>query len=162
MLGPVLERLHNEVLDPLIETTFDRMIETGVVPPPPEELQGVELNVEFVSMLAQAQRAVSTNSVDRFVNNLGAIAAVKPNILDKFDEDKWADIYSDMLGVDPELIVPDDKVALVRKARADQQAAMQQAALTEQTASAANKLANAPTGTQNALTDVMRNLQGYS
>ena len=74
MLGPVLERMHNEILDPLIEMTFSRMVEAGIVPPPPDELQGMELNVEFVSMLAQAQRAVATNSVDRFVGNLGAVA----------------------------------------------------------------------------------------
>jgi hypothetical protein len=29
------------------------------------------LNVEFVSMLAQAQKAIGTNSIDRFVGNLG-------------------------------------------------------------------------------------------
>ena len=57
MLGPVLERLQNEILDPLIEITFAQMIEAGIVPRPPDELQGKELNVEFISMLAQAQRA---------------------------------------------------------------------------------------------------------
>ena len=126
MLGPVLERLHNELLDPLIERTFARMIEAGLVPPPPEELQGVDLNVQYVSMLAQAQRAVATNGVDRFVGNLGAVAAIKPDVLDKFDSDKWADAYSDMLGIDPELIVPNDQVAMIRNARAQAAAAAQQ------------------------------------
>ena len=162
MLGPVLERLHNELLDPLIEITFSRMIESGAVPPPPEELQGQDLNVDFISMLAQAQRAVATNSVDRFVGNLGMIAQMKPDVLDKFDSDKWADTYSDMLGVDPELIVPSDKVALVRQQRAQQQAAVQQAAMVEQGANAVNKLANSPTSSQNALTDVTSMFSGYS
>lgn len=58
MLGPVLERLHNELLKPLIDITFDYMMEAGIVPPPPEELQGQDLNVELISMLAQAQRAI--------------------------------------------------------------------------------------------------------
>lgn len=162
MLGPVIERVHNELLDPLVEMTFTRMIETGVVPPPPEELQGQDLNVEFVSMLAQAQRAVSTSSVDRFVGNIGQIATFKPNVLDKFDEDKWADSYADALGVDPELIVPDDKVALVRKARADAQAQMQQSAMMEQAANTANKLGSTPTDNKNALTDVTQMFSGYT
>ena len=119
MLGPVLERMHNEILDPLIEMTFSRMVEAGIVPPPPDELQGMELNVEFVSMLAQAQRAIATNSVDRFVGNLGAMAGIKPEVLDKFDADRWADAYADMLGIDPELIVPGEQVALIRKQRAE-------------------------------------------
>jgi hypothetical protein len=102
----VLERLQDELLDPLIDTTFDQMIEAGLVPPPPRELQGMEMHVELVSVLAQAQRAIATNGVDRFVGNLGSIAAFKPDVLDKFDSDKWADQYSDMLGVSPDLIVP--------------------------------------------------------
>lgn len=155
MIGPVLERLHTELLSPLVDMTFIRMIEAGVVPPPPPELQGKDLNVEFISVLAQAQRAISTNSIDRFTNQLGVIAQAKPEVLDKFDSDKWADVYSDSLGVDPELVVGDDKVALIRKNRADQQAAAQKMAMVEQGANAANKLGNTPTNTQNALTDVM-------
>lgn len=161
MLGPVLEGLHKELLQPLISITFERMLEAGLVPPPPEELQGQELDVEFVSVLAQAQRAVNTTSMDRFVISLGQIAQMKPEVLDKFDQDRWADSYADMLGVDPEVIVASDQVAIVRNARAQQQQAAQQAAMVQQGAIAANKLANAPTNGQNALTDVMQQLTGY-
>lgn len=162
MLGPVLERLHNEILDPLIEMTFERMMDAGIVPPPPEELQGQELNVEFVSMLAQAQRAIATNSVDRFVMNLGGVAGIKPEVLDKFDADRWADAYADMLGIDPELIVPGDKVALIRQQRAQAQAQAAQAAQLQQGAEMAHKLSQADTSGQNALTDVTRAFSGYT
>jgi hypothetical protein len=162
MLGPVLERLHNELLDPLIEMTFSRMIESGIVPPPPPELHEVELNVQYVSMLAQAQRAVATNGIDRFVGNLGAVAQYKPDVLDKFDSDKWAEMYSDMLGVDPNLIVGDDKVALIRKQRAQAQAQAQQAAQGNLVADTAAKLSNVDTGGKNAATDIMNMFTGYS
>lgn len=162
MLGPVLERLQNEMLDPFIEMTFSRMLAAGVVPPPPPELQGQDLNVEFVSMLAQAQRAVGTNSIDRFVNTLGQVATIKPDVLDKIDSDKWADIYSDMLGVDPQLIVPSDKVALVRQARAEQQQKQQQMEQAQQGSVAAKNLASADTSGQNALTDVTKMFSGYT
>lgn len=162
MLGPVLERLHNELLDPLIEQTFARMMESGVLPPPPEELQGQALNVEFVSMLAQAQRAVGTNSIDRFVMNLGAVAQVKPEVLDKFDSDKWAEIYSDILGVDPQLIIPDDKVALIRQQRQQVAQAQQQMAMLQQGADTAKNLAAAKTDQPSALTDITRQFSGYT
>ncbi|WP_186425088.1 portal protein [Cupriavidus metallidurans] len=162
MLGPVLERLHNELLDPLVEMTFSRMVSAGIVPPPPEELQGQDLNVEFVSMLAQAQRAVGTNSVDRFVGNLGMVAQAKPDVLDKFDSDKWADVYADMLGVDPELIVPDDKVALIRQQRAQAQQAAQQAAMANSVADTAQKLGNVSTTGGNAASDIMQQFTGYT
>lgn len=126
MLGPVLERLHNELLQPLIDATFARIIETGIAPPPPEELQGQDLQVEFVSMLAQAQRAINVNSVDRFVANLGSIAAIKPNILDRFDEDAWVEHYSDVLGVDASLVVSGEQAAFIRQQRAQQMQAQAQ------------------------------------
>lgn len=162
MLGPVLERMHNEILDPLIEMAFSRMVEANIVPPPPDELQGMELNVEFVSMLAQAQRAIATNSVDRFVGNLGAVAGIKPEVLDKFDADRWADAYADMLGIDPELIVPGEQVALVRQQRAQAAQAQQQAAMLNQGADTAQKLGGIDTSKQNALTDVTRAFSGYT
>jgi len=161
MLGPVLERLHNELLDPLVDITFTRMIQAGLVPPAPEELQGMDLNVEFVSMLAQAQRAIGTNSVDRFVGNLGAIAQMKPDVLDKFDSDQWADIYADMLGVDPSLIIADKEVAVVRNARNQAMAAKEQVAAVEQASKATRNLAASPTDQQTALTDVMNMFSGY-
>jgi hypothetical protein len=166
MLGPVLERLHNELFQPLIEMTFQRMLEAGIVPPAPPELHGKGLQIEFISMLAQAQRAVSTNSVDRFVVQMGTIAQLGggscADVLDKFDRDKWADKYSDMLGIDPELIVADSKVALVRKQRAAAQEKQQKLAMMEQGSKTAKNLAQAPTNGSNALTDVMSGLQGYS
>lgn len=125
MLGPVLERLNAELLDPLISLTFDRLVQANLLPPIPDELQGQELNVEFVSILAQAQRAITTNAIDRFTQNLGVLMQFKPEIGDKFDADYWVDYYADALGIDPRLIVSSDQVALIRQQRA--QAQQQQA-----------------------------------
>ena len=55
VLGPVLERNQNELRDPLIENAFAIALEEGMLPPPPEELTGMDINIEYVSMLAQAQ-----------------------------------------------------------------------------------------------------------
>ncbi|MBU3554835.1 phage head-tail adapter protein [Polynucleobacter sp. UB-Piko-W3] len=162
MLGTVIERLQNELLDPLIEMTFNRMLDAGIVPPPPEELQGMSLDVEFVSMLAQAQKAVSTNGIDRFMGNLGAVAQYKPEVLDKFNADKWADIYSDVLGVDPSLIKSDEDVAAIRQQRAKAQQDAQQQQQMAQGAQTAQTLSQADTSGQNGLTDVMNMFSGYN
>lgn len=162
MLGPVLERLHNELLTPLIETTFSQMLEAGIVPPAPQEMQGQEINVEFISMLAQAQRAVGANTVDRFVGNLGAVAQFKPEALDKFDADAWVDAYSDMLGVDPTLIVANDQVAMVRQQRAQAQQQQSQMMQAEQQAKIQKDLAAAKTSEPSALTNVIDMFSGYN
>ena len=161
MLGPVLERLHNELLKPLIDETFAKMIGAGVLPPPPEELQGVELDVEFVSMLAQAQRAVGVNSVDRYVASMGMIAQMKPDVLDKLDSDKWADAYGDMLGVDPDLIVSGEDVAIVRQQRAEMQQRQAQLESVERQANAAQKLGTVKTNEPNAASDIINLFSGY-
>ena len=164
MLGPVIERLHNELLEPLVDITFTHMVSAGIIPPAPPEMQGMDLSIEFVSMLAQAQRAIGTNSIDRLIGNIGAIAQFKPDILDKFDSDQWADVYSDMLGVDPSLIIADKNVAVIREARNKAQAAQAQAGAMQQQSQTAKNLAAAPTNQNdpNALTDMMNQFSGYN
>lgn len=163
MLGPVLERLDNELLYPLIDSTFSYMVEAGAIPPAPDEMQGMELNVEMISMLAQAQRAIGVNGIDRFTGNLGVIAQFKPDVLDKFDSDAWADEYSDMLGVDPRLIVAGDQVAIIRQKRADAQAAAAKSAAMEQMSKTARNLGATPTaGPGNAAQDLMAQFSGYT
>ena len=163
ILGPVLERLHNELLSPLIELTFARMVSSGILPPPPPELEGIDLDVEFISTLAQAQRAIATNGLDRYLIGLGGVAQMRPEVLDKFDADKWVDVYSDALGVDPSLIIAGDKVAIVRQKRAEVEAEMQATALAQQQADAAAKLGTIQTqgGASNAGSDILNMFSGY-
>jgi hypothetical protein len=162
MLGPVLERLHDELLSPMIDITFDQIVAAGALPPPPKELQGHDLNIEFVSTLAQAQRAVGITSVDRLIGMVGSVAQMKPEVLDKIDADQMVDRYADMLGVDPSIIVADEKVAIVRQQRAKQQAQMQAAAMVPTAAGAAKDMSQTNTDGKNALTDVMSMFSGYN
>lgn len=165
MLGPVLERLHNELLSPLVVYTFERCLQVGILPPAPEVLDNVELEVEYISMLAQAQRAVSTNSTDRLIGHLGLLVQLgKVDALDKFDADKSIDRYADNLGVDPDLIVSGEQVALIRQERAQQQAAAAQAEMANSAADTAQKLGTVQTGAvpnENAATDIMNLFSGY-
>lgn len=143
MLGPVLDRLNSEMLDPLITLVFERLQANGMLPPLPEELQGVELNVDFISILAQSQKAVTTNAIDRFVNSLNAVAGMKQDVLDKFNADRWADTYADSLGIDAQLIVPDKEVAKLREARAQAQAQQARLEQAQQAASTMKDVAQA-------------------
>jgi len=161
MLGPVLERLHGELLRPLVEGTFARMVDVGMVAPPPPELEGKELNVEFTSVLAQAQQMIGTNGVDRFVGNLGMIAGMKPEVLDKFDADAWADMYSDSLGVDPKMIIGNERVGFIREARAEAQRKQEMLASAQQQAAVAKDLGGVKTDEPNMAMDMLNQLQGY-
>lgn len=129
MLGPVLENLYGECLQPLVEDTFVACFEAGVLPPPPSELNEQDIQIEFVSTLAQAQRTVGVQALDRVIGTVANIAAFRPEAADKLDVDKAVDEYADAFGVDPSIIVANDKVAIVRKARDDLAAAQNAAEL---------------------------------
>lgn len=159
MLGPVLERLHNELLSPLIDTAFDYAARAGILPEAPPELEGMDLNVEFISVLAQAQRAVATQGMDRLLGTVSQMAAVKPDVLDKLNFDQIVDEYGDAYGVSPKIIVPDDQVAALRQQRAAAMQAQQAAATAPQVVESAKTASEIDTG---QLQDVLTSLQGYS
>lgn len=164
MLGPVLERLHNELLSPKIDLTFQEIVDAGILPPPPPELQGVDLKVEFVSVLAQAQKMVGIGGLDRFIGTVGQLAATSGDlsVWDKVNRDETIDQYADMLGINPNVVVGDDGVMAIRQERAQAEAKAAQAAALPQIATAAKDLSQASTSGDNALTDVMDQVSGYN
>lgn len=119
-LGPVLERFENEALDPAINCTFDIMLRNGLLPPVPQELSGQKIKVEYISMLAEAQKAASTAGIERLAGFVGNMAAAKPEVLDNIDFDEAIEEYADMLGVSPKIIVSLAKVQQIRAARNQQ------------------------------------------
>lgn len=121
-LGPVLERLNDELFDPLTDRTFNILARRGMIPDPPEELQGQPLKVEYISILAQAQKLLGTVGVERLASFVIANREVFVDIADKVDSDRMVDIYSDLLGVDPDIVRSDDEVSEIRTIRAQQQA----------------------------------------
>lgn len=160
MLGPVLERLQNELFDPLIDFTFLQLANGGALPPIPQKLSKVNLDVEYIGLLAQAQRAVVLRSNDRLIATVGSLASATgdPGVWDMIDTDEVIEEYADGLGVAPKLIRSKDARDALRKQRQAQQQAAQAAATAEQAAKAG---ATASQIDPNQLQDVMGMFQGY-
>jgi len=129
MLGPVLERLQSEMLEPIISRTFQVVESLGAIPEAPPEIGEAGLQIKYISLLAQAQQMVAAPSVEQFAGFVGNLAGVNPDVVDKMDFDQAVDEYGDMLGVTPKIIRSDDDVAELRAQRSQQQ---QQAAQSEQ------------------------------
>jgi len=159
MLGPVYERLQNELYEPLVEFTFRELLEGGALPPLPQELIGMDLQVEFISVMAQAQKAVGAVSADRFIGTIGALANLKKDVLDLLNEDEIASAYADMLAVDPRFLRSPDEVATLRSARNQALAAQQQAELLKTQGEAARGFAALPQSP--GQTDVLSMFSGY-
>jgi len=161
MLGPVLERLHNELLDPAIDRTFNMLQRNGVLPLPPPELQNRELNVEYISVLAQAQRLVNTGAIDRITQFTGSVAAVWPAARHKVNINQAVDDYAEALGVNPSTIVSDSDAQDAAAAEAEMQQRMAAIEQGETLTNMAKTASETPMGDSNAL-DTMMDRAGVS
>ena len=159
-LGPVLERLQDELLDPLIDRAFAILARRGELPPPPDEMQGMDLRVEYISIMAQAQKLLGTSSIERLASFVGNLAAVKPEALDKLNIDELVDEYAGALGVKPDLVRTDEEVAAIRESRAQQMAAAQASEQATQAVQGAKVLSETDVSGDNALTRLLGNLGG--
>lgn len=156
MLGPTLGRIEAELLEPTVKLTFQTALEAGILPPLPDELQGIPLQIEFISALAQAQKAVGMQSMDRLVTNVLAVSDKNPDVMDKVDWDFWIDEQADILGTAPQLVIETSEALQVREARNALAAQQAQADALEQGAATAEKLASAQTSEPSALTEVVQ------
>ncbi len=143
LLGPVVDRMGTELHDPLITFTFGALLKRAELPQMPDVLSATKLRVEFVSVLAQAQKAIATVGTDRMMANVMAIGQTKPEIWDKIDLYYYVDYQAERLGVDPKITVPTDKAVAVAEARNRALAAQQQAMLAEQSSKAVKNVADA-------------------
>jgi hypothetical protein len=153
-LGPVLERLDDELLDPALDRVFAIGLRNGKFPPPPKELENVDLKTEYISVLAQAQRAVATSGIERFAAFGLSLAEVKPEALDKINFDQLVDDYGNAVGVSPLSINDDEDVLEIRMSRAQQQQAEAMAAAAQplqQASQAAKNLSETQVEGQSAL-----------
>jgi len=151
VLGPALQRVQTEILDPCIDRVFNIMARTDQLPDIPDDLEGVNLRVEYISMLAQAQQSVGSSSIERFLAATGNMAAVSPEVLDKVNYDEVIDEYANVLGVSRRILRADDEVAALRQARAQQQAAMQAAQMSETLAKSAKTASEINIGQDSAI-----------
>ncbi|EPL9852398.1 TPA: phage tail protein [Klebsiella pneumoniae subsp. pneumoniae] len=152
MLGPVLERLNDECLNPLIDRTFSIMARKNLLPQPPDVLQGMPLRIEYISVMAQAQKSIGLSSLSSTVGFIGQLAQAKPEALDKLNVDQAIDAFAQMSGVSPTVIVPQEQVEQVREQRAQQQQQQQMVAMGMAAAQGAKTLSEAQTADPSVLT----------
>jgi hypothetical protein len=146
MLGPALERIDNEVLRPVLERVFAIANRAGIIPPPPPEISGQMMTIDFVSMLAQAQQATRAASIERVLSLAGNLVGVVPEAMDNIDVDYSLDKYSSLLNNDPKMIRSPEALDAIRQQRAQAAQAQEQAAIAQQLSQGAKNLAGADVG----------------
>jgi len=130
----VHERVHDELLSPLVARVFNIMARNRQLPEPPNAMAIAGMQVEFISILAQAQKSVATAGIERLWQFGAQIGALKPEALDRLDADGTMDAYADMLGVPSAVLVDKASAGKTRQARGRAQAGQAALASAEQLA----------------------------
>ncbi len=162
-IGPVIENLLSESLQPKLKRIFGILKRKGMLPPPPKSMHGVPLDIQFVSILALAQKSASTSGIEALMRMVGELGQIHPDVLDIPDFDETVEEYSQLLGNKQKILKDRKIIAAIRKQRADMQAKQQQSAMMEQAsktagnaAGAANTLSQTPVGQgQDALSAIL-------
>jgi hypothetical protein len=159
-LGPVVDRVNIEKLEYDIDRAFTICKNLGLIAPAPRELEGQPLLVDFISILAQAQKASSNTAIERLARFVGFLAAQFPESALKFDAEQAIDEYALNTGVTPKIIRTDEVVKGIKaemQAQKQREASMAAAPAIKQGAEAAKLLSETQVDAQgtNALQRVL-------
>ncbi len=157
-LGPTLERTNDELLNPLIDRVYAQMDRAGFIPTPPPELQGVKLTVDYVSILAAAQKLLGINQIDRFVASTLPLIEFLPIVKHKLKGGPIVDGYADGSGIDPRFVASDEEAGKALEQEQQQQQALIEAQQAKDLAGAMATAGKAPIAPDSPLDRVMSGL----
>ena len=140
LLGPVLGRLQSELLKPLIDRAFALILRKNLFRPAPEFLAGQDIEIEYVSPLAKAQKSSELQSIMRAIEIMGSLSNVAP-VFDHINMDKLVRHLADIVGVPQKILKPQSELNAERQQAAQQQEQMQQMQQVQQLAEAGGKVA---------------------
>ena len=151
MVGPTIERLEYEHLAPIVSRVFAILARQGKLPPPPPDVANAEYKIDFVSLLAQAQKLIGAQSMQGYLGIAERVALVDPGSVVKTNWDKYLDEAADMVSLPSKVVRTDDETAAIRNQMAQQAAQEQQQMAMAQGVDNVQKLGNTPAGEDTAL-----------
>lgn len=126
LLSPLLEQIHS-ALSLIVDWVFEEFLRVDILPEPPEQIQGGELEIEFVSTLAQAQKVQKIAAMERFSTfTLNLANTLDPALRAKINGSKMIDDYADFANIDPSQINPTEMVEQMKAIEAQKQQQQEQ------------------------------------
>ena len=122
LLGPAVGRYIAEVLHPVIIRTIGILWRRGKLPKPPDiMIMNPEYEIDFVGVLAQAQRRSELNTLVTGLAMVGNMAQYAPEVLDKINPDRVTDEVWSITGAPVQVLRDDTEITKIRQARAEEQ-----------------------------------------
>ena len=140
LLGPVLGRLQSELLKPLIDRCFAIMVRKNIFPPAPEIISGRDVEIEYVSPLAKAQKSTELQSIIRGIEIMGQLANVAP-VFDYINFDNLVKHLTNIIGIPQKVLKTNSEVLAEREAKQAQAQQMQEMQQLQQVAKAGGDIA---------------------
>jgi hypothetical protein len=140
LLGPVLGRLQSELLKPMIDRCFAILLRNNQFAQAPDFLSGQDIEIEYVSPLAKAQKGTELSSITRAIEILGSLANVAP-VFDYINFDALVKHVADLVGVPQKVLKLQSQVNAEREQAAQQQQQMAQMQQLQQVAKAGGDIA---------------------
>jgi hypothetical protein len=140
LLGPVLGRLQSELLKPLIDRAFNILLRKNQFRPAPDFLSGKDIEIEYVSPLAKAQKSTELQSIMRAIEIMGSLSNVAP-VFDHINMDKLVRHLADIVGVPQKILKPQSQLNAERQQKEQQQQQMMQMQQLQQVAQAGGQIA---------------------
>jgi len=137
LLGPTLGRFQTEFLNPLIERVFGIMLRSDALTPRPSEMEGMNMDIEYVGPLARSQRMEEAIAVERLYQLAMQVVQVDPTVMDVIDHEQAIRMRATLLGVPKTVLRGEDEVAEIREQRAAAQQQAQEQAMAQQQADTA-------------------------
>jgi len=125
VLGPVIENILTDGLKPKLERIYNIADRKGMIPPKPDSMKDIPIDVEFISMLAMAQKASATGGLERIAALIGNMVAIYPEAKDKLNVDNYIDEMNMLLANPEKILNSAEELKKKREAQAQQNAAQQ-------------------------------------
>jgi hypothetical protein len=119
--APHQGRLQEEYLAPKIARRFSLLWRAGQIPPPPPELENLELRVTYKSAAAAAQRSTEGNAALRIIQDLTPLMAIDPRYSERIDADGLLEVLMDARGAPARMIRSRAEADEIGRARAEQE-----------------------------------------
>lgn len=144
-LSPHVHRIQKEFLGPFVLRLFNVLMRANQLPAPPDAIKGKDFDIDYVSPLAQSQKASDITGIVRWFQANEPIIQLNPRVVDNLDMDGIARYTGRILNVPQKLFRSVEDVAGMRQ---QQQQTQQQATLAQLAGSEASAMKDAGTAVE--------------
>lgn len=117
-MAPMLGRQQSEFLAPLVSRVFSIMERRGKLKNPPPQIDGMQLQIQYSSIMAASQRMSELGNINKFFQGIQPLAAVDPTIVDNIDGDAGLRHIARITNLPQEMVRTEEVIQKIRENRA--------------------------------------------